>query len=99
MSSLDFLRAFYGNVGTLAGLENPLGVRLPYGVTVTQRQRGAGEGEAEKEPGSVVFVMNFGHGPAEISVPGAWRDAESGESCGAALCLEPLSCRILERED
>ena len=55
--------------------------------------------EAEKEPGSVVFVMNFGHGPAEISVPGAWRDAESGESCGAALCLEPLSCRILERED
>ena len=82
-----FLKAFYGNVFKEIGLENALRAELPYGVTVTERT---------SEDGSrLVFVMNFSHEPAEITLEGKWTDAESGEEYDGKLALDRLSCKVL----
>lgn len=82
-----FLRAFYKTVFQKAGLANPLGVPLPYGVTVTER----------KGLQSVLFVMNFLPESAEITGCGIWEDAETGEIYRGHLTLGSFSCKILMR--
>lgn len=84
-TGVDFLRAFYKTVFTKAGLENPLGVSLPYGVTVTKR-----EGTQ-----SVVFVMNFRSESVEITGCGTWKDVETGSVYHNVLSLEGFSCKVL----
>ena len=84
-TGLDFLRAFYKTLFKKAGLENPLGVSLPYGVTVTKRE-GA-------QP--VVFVMNFRSEPVELTGCGTWKDVETGSVYYNAISLEGFSCKIL----
>ena len=111
LSDLDFLRDFYRKVGKEAGVENPLGIWLPYGVSVAERRtveerRRAADGEKAagddsavgRQPRRLVFVMNFRHEPVELSGLDGWRDAESGDACGETLRMEGLDCRILERE-
>lgn len=84
-TGLDFLRAFYKNMFEKAGIANPLGVSLPYGVTVTKR-------EGRK---SVVFVMNFLSKPVELTGCGVWRDVETDTVYRDVLSLEDFSCKIL----
>lgn len=84
-TGLDFLRAFYKNMFEKAGIANPLGVSLPYGVTVTKR-------EGRK---SVVFVMNFLSEPVELTGCGVWRDVETDTVYRDVLSLEGFSCKIL----
>ena len=111
LSDLDFLRDFYRKVGKEAGVENPLEIWLPYGVSVAERRtveerRRAADGEKAagddsavgRQPRRLVFVMNFRHEPVELSGLDGWRDAESGDACGETLRMEGLDCRILERE-
>lgn len=84
-TGLDFLRAFYKNMFEKAGIANPLGVSLPYGVTVTKR-----EGRQ-----TVVFVMNFLSKPVELTGCGVWRDVETDTVYRDVLSLEGFSCKIL----
>ncbi len=84
-TGFDFLRVFYKTVFTKAGLENPLGVSLPYGVTVTKREGAR----------SVVFVMNFRSEPVEITGCGTWKDVETGSVYHNVLSLEGFSCKVL----
>lgn len=86
-TDFTFLRAFYKTVFEKAGLANPLGVPLPYGVTVAER----------KGPQSVLFVMNFLPESAEITGCGIWEDAETGEIYRGLLTLGSFSCKILIR--
>lgn len=90
-SGLDFNRAFYRNLFKKAGLSNPLDTELPYGVTVTVRR-----GEDGRE---LAFVMNFSHNPTRIEGIASWMDADSKESCGAALDLKGLECKVLLRKE
>ena len=87
-----FLRAFYKDVFAEAGLQNALGVELPYGVTVTERCGAAGEEEKR-----IIFVMNFKNEPVTVEGIGRWTDAESGEACEGSLGLEAFQCRVLTR--
>ena len=91
-SDLAFLRAFYKDVFAEAGLQNALGVELPYGVTVTERCGAAGEEEKR-----IIFVMNFKNEPVTVEGIGRWTDAESGEACEGSLGLEEFQCRVLTR--
>lgn len=84
-TGLDFLRAFYKNIFEKAGIINPLGVSLPYGVTVTKR-----EGRQ-----TVVFVMNFLSEPVELTGCGVWRDVETDTVYRDVLSLEGFSCKVL----
>lgn len=82
---VDFLRVFYGELMTGLGLQNPLGVDLPYGVTTAVR-----EGEQK-----LVFVMNFSHDPVELKNLGKWRDVDTGNVYEGRISLEALSCRLV----
>lgn len=82
---IDFLREFYKEIFAQTGLENPLGIVLPYGVSVSCR-------EGEKR---VVFVMNFSEQQKCLQGLGKWRDADSGEVCEGELVLDGFSCRVL----
>lgn len=88
-SDIAFLRAFYGDVFVRAGLENALGVELPYGVTVTERNGGDRD---------AVFVMNFKNESVCVDGIGGWADAESGAVCEGELKLRPFQCVVLERK-
>lgn len=86
-TGLDFLRAFYGELLSEAGLQTPLGIPLPYGVTTAVR-----EGDAE-----LVFVMNFRPEAVCLDGTGDWKDAETKEICRGRVELAGFSCRILCR--
>lgn len=92
-SDLDFMRAFYGELFKRAGLENPLGEKLPYGVTVTERK------PVKEGKKGLIFVMNFSHDPARVELSRRFTDAESGEEYVESLCLKGLECRILEKAE
>lgn len=87
-SDLCFLRAFYRDVFAAAGLENPLGTTLPYGVTVT--------GRSGEDGRMVVFVMNFKNEPVELAGIGRWTDAESGVVYEGKLQMEAFGCVLLK---
>lgn len=86
---LNFLRRFTEDLLEELALANPLGVKLPHGVTVSLRIR-------EDQCQSFVFVMNFNNEPAEVEGIGSWTDAETGEICQGMLELGPFQCRIFE---
>ena len=88
---MDFLRAFLGDLLAELSLENPLGVKLPYGVTTAQRT-------AKDGGSSLVFVMNFRNEPVCVEGLGSWTDAESAETIQGVLELEAFQCRILKRQ-
>ncbi len=83
----DFLREFYQEVFRERGLVNPLGIRLPYGVTTAVR----------KGDPDVVFVMNFSHKPVSLQSTGNWKDVDNGACYSGRLELDGLSCKILTR--
>ena len=89
-SDLSFYCDFYEKIFERAGLENPLGIRLPYGVTVACRQKETGE--------RLVFVMNFLHTPVRLDGIGSWVDAETGEKYAKSLEMKNLECRVLVKE-
>ncbi len=86
-TDLDFLRRFYRDVFAETGLENPLGIRLPYGVTVTER-----EGSER-----IVFVMNFSDRPVRLKGIGTWEDVDTGARYEKELEMEGFSCKILRK--
>ena len=86
-SDLSFYCEFYEKLFQRAGLENPLGIKLPYGVTVTQRENKTGE--------QIVFVMNFQHAPVRLDGIGNWFDAETGEKYVQSLEMKNLECKVL----
>lgn len=86
----DFLRKFYQSVCEEAGLTNPLGIDLPYGVTVAERSAGD---EAKK----IVFVMNFSHRPVILENMGVWSDLDTGGVYYDELMLPVFSCKILTK--
>lgn len=86
---LNFLRRFTEDLLEELALANPLGVKLPHGVTVSLRIR-------EDQCQSFVFVMNFNNEPAKVEGIGSWTDAETGEICQGMLELGPFQCRIFE---
>lgn len=88
-SDASFLKHFYEDRFRETGLKNPLGVKLPYAVTVTERAAANGD--------ALVFVMNFSHDPAVIEGVCGWYDAESGEVLNERIELCPLGCRIIKR--
>ena len=92
-SDLAFLGAFYQDVLKEAGLENPLGTGLPYGVSVTERCTAGDANDPHQK--RVVFVMNFKNEPVTVEGIGRWTDAENGESIQGSLVLEPFGCRVL----
>lgn len=87
-TGLDFLRAFYQELLSEAGLHSPLGVPLPYGVTTAVRS-----GERE-----IVFVMNFRQESVSLQGIGDWEDAETGEICRDRLKLGGFSLRMICRK-
>ncbi len=89
-TEMDFLRAFTDHVLGEVSLVNPLGVKLPYGVTVAERKQTEGEG-------SLVFVMNFQNEPVRVEGIGSWKDAESGQEYENTLELSAFACKILKR--
>ena len=86
-SDLEFLRSFYGDVFREAGLNNALGVELPYGVTVTERTGTDGK--------KLVFVMNFKNEPVRVEGIGRRTDAESGKVYEGYLELGAFGCIVL----
>lgn len=84
-TGIDFLRKFYKNLFAEAGLQNPLGASLPYGVTVTAR-----EGKENE-----VFVMNFSHEPVLLSGIGSFEETDTGIRHKGQMELEALSCKVL----
>lgn len=86
-SDLEFLRSFYGDVFREAGLNNALGVELPYGVTVTERTGTDGK--------KLVFVMNFKNEPVRVEGVGKRTDAESGKVYEGYLELGAFGCIVL----
>lgn len=88
-TGLDFLRAFYKDLFSEAGLWSPLGTALPYGVTTAVREG------AQK----LVFVMNFRQEAVRLSGIGNWKDAETGEMYRDQMELNGFSCRILCRTE
>lgn len=86
-SDLEFLRSFYGDVFREAGLNNALGVELPYGVTVTERTGTDGK--------KLVFVMNFKNEPVRVEGVGRRTDAESGKVYEGYLELGAFGCIVL----
>ena len=86
-TGLDFLRAFYQELLSEAGLHSPLGVPLPYGVTTAVRS-----GERE-----IVFVMNFRQESVSLQGIGDWEDAETGEICRDRLELGGFSLKMIRR--
>lgn len=86
-SDMGFLRVFYSDIFARAGLENPLGTDLPYGVTVTERSGADGK--------RAVFVMNFRNEPVTVSGIGMWTDAEDGTVCDGQLELKAFECAVL----
>ena len=86
-SDLEFLRSFYGDVFREAGLNNALGVELPYGVTVTERTGTDGK--------KLVFVMNFKNEPVRVEGVGRQTDAESGKVYEGYLELGAFGCIVL----
>lgn len=95
-SDITFFRAFYGDLFRKAGIENPLGTALPYGVTVTERKVCSFKDGEEHEAGSLVFVMNFSHDPVKIHGTGSWTDAETEEKYDGSFQMEGLSLKILQ---
>lgn len=87
-TGVDFLRVFYRDLFEELGLHNPLGISLPYGVTVTAR-----EGER-----SVVFVMNFSSEQVKLEGVSGWKDADTGSVCEGELTLDGFSCKILLKQ-
>lgn len=87
-TDLKFLRAFYGDRFRETGLDNPLGVRLPYGVTAAVRNGADGR--------KVIFVMNFRNEPVRVENIGTWTDAESGAVYEGQLDLKTFECRLLK---
>lgn len=86
-TDLDFLRVFYQKLFGEAGLENPLGIALPYGLTVTTRK-----GEEE-----IVFVMNFTHEPVTLQEIGTWRDIDTGIQYEKKMDIDGFTCKVLKR--
>lgn len=84
-TGVDFLRKFYGELLKEAGIQNPLGILLPYGVTVASREG------AQRN----VFVMNFSHDPVELQGLGKWKDVDTGAVCESELKMDGLSCKLL----
>ena len=85
------LNALYKEAAGKAGLKNPLGIPLPYGVTVSLR--------TNQDGGGLIFVMNFKNEPAELCGFGQYTDGETGEIYKHQMILEPFSCRILISEE
>lgn len=85
-----FLSAFYADRFREADLVNPLGVELPYGVTVTARN-----GEDGKQ---IVFVMNFRNEPVRVDGIGTWTDVENGTIYTDSLEMGSFGCVLLRRQ-
>lgn len=86
-TDMDFLREFYQKLCKEIGLKNPLGIMLPYGVTVTARN-----GEQE-----IVFVMNFSHGAVTLQGIGTWQDVDTGIRYEGQMGMKGLSCKMIKR--
>ncbi len=84
----EFLRTFYRDCMEEAGIYNPLGICLPYGVTTSCR-----EGE-----GKFVFVMNFRHEPVTLENVGKWKNVETGEIYKGEMNLAELSCIVVTED-
>lgn len=82
-----FLCAFYADLFRQEGLNNPLGIVLPYGVTVTERSKADGK--------RIVFVMNFRNEPVRIDGIGTWIDAEDGTEYTDSLVMDAFGCVML----
>lgn len=81
----QFLNDFYSELAQQAGISNPLKIRLPYGVTVSERKGGQ----------SLIFVQNFREESVTIEGIGSYRQADTGESIEGRIELAPFECKIL----
>ncbi len=83
-----FLNDFYRERALEAGIENPLRVRLPYGVTTALRK-------GEKD---LIFLQNFNDGKVLVETPGRYEDMDSGMILGGEIWLAPFECKILHEQ-
>lgn len=96
-TNIEFLRIFYQKICEELGIKNPLGITLPYGVTVATRiQQKEAEGKSKQE--EIVFVMNFLHEPVIIKDIGSWIDADTKETYKGVLNLPKFSCKLLKKQ-
>lgn len=88
-TDLTFLREFYEDLFSGLNIKNPLSVKLPYGVTITERS-------GEKP---VVFVMNFSADSKVVDGVCGWMDLESGEQYNGQLKMEGFSLKLLTKKE
>ena len=81
----DFLNDFYREMTQEARIENPLGAKLPYGVTTALRK-----GEED-----LIFVQNFNDCKVMVKTPGRFEEADSKIILDGEVWLEPFECKIL----
>lgn len=56
----EFLKAFYGQLLEEKGIRNPLGIELPYGVTVSSRKKENGE--------EILFLQNYNNSEVKLTL-------------------------------
>ncbi len=84
-TDIYFLRMFYQDIFKRMNLINPLGICLPYGVTVTER----------KGKDRLVFIMNFNANPVMLEGIGEWVDTDTGITYENKLEMEGFSCKVV----
>lgn len=80
-----FLNRFYADCAAETGIQNPLGTKLPYGVTVSVRENN----------GKFIFVQNFNDKKTEVECLLSYMDADSGRVVKGIVELQPFECKIL----
>ncbi len=83
----DFLNMFYKERIEDAGIHNPLGAVLPYGVTVSERR-------GEKD---LFFLQNFNEKSVVVEAEGRYLDIDRQEPVQGKIELSPFECRVLAR--
>ena len=81
----EFLNKFYEDRLKERSIKNPLGIKLPYGVTIAKRS-------GSKD---FIFVMNFNNEEVPIKGFGKYIKADTKEKVKGAYTLAPFECLIL----
>lgn len=81
----DFLNDFYEDCLVKAGIENPLRVKLPYGVTVAERK-----GER-----NLFFLQNFNDRDVVMKISGEYEEVDTGAILREKICLKRFECKVL----
>ncbi len=85
-----FLGDFYRDILDELNIKNPLGIDIPYGVTMTKRQ---------DEKNEYIFLMNFNNHKVEIdNITKEFIDIEDKKDIKNKVCLDNFQIKVLKRK-